>query len=78
MRVPIESRPLSSKESALAEMILAEFLGAVELRNQLDQSRVVALWGVNSSSDTPVCAADIWCMTSPRFVSYLPGVLLRR
>lgn len=51
MRVPVEPRPLTSKERAVAEQILQlDFPGAAELRHQLDWVRVVALWGSNSAS----------------------------
>ncbi len=51
MRVPVEPRPLTTKERVVAERILqADFPGATELRHQLDRVRVVALWGSNSAS----------------------------
>lgn len=51
MRVPVEPRPLTTAERAVVERILQEdFPGAAELRRQLDQVQVVALWGSNSVS----------------------------
>lgn len=51
MRVPVKPRPLTAEERAVAEQILeVDFPGAPELRHQLDQVRVVALWGSNSVS----------------------------
>ncbi|GLW48285.1 hypothetical protein Stsp02_39470 [Streptomyces sp. NBRC 14336] len=51
MRVPVEPRPLTAKERAVVERILqVDLPGAAELRHQLDQVRVVALWGSSSAS----------------------------
>ncbi|MET7383197.1 hypothetical protein ABZT08_31105 [Streptomyces sp. NPDC005526] len=60
MPIAIEPRPLTTRERAVAELILGlDFSGATELRAQLDFVRVVARWGAESASvdlETPPCA----------------------
>ncbi|MFJ9944875.1 hypothetical protein [Streptomyces erythrochromogenes] len=47
----INPRPLNADERAMLEHILsAEFVGAWQLRSQLDRTEVVALWGPDSVS----------------------------
>lgn len=49
--LPVEPRPLDAAERALLEHILsAEFVGASELRSQLDHTEVTAVWGPGSVS----------------------------
>ncbi|MET7787263.1 hypothetical protein ABZS93_11635 [Streptomyces sp900116325] len=49
--VAITPRPLSPRERAVVELILAnEFSGAAELQAQVDFVQVVAKWGVDSAS----------------------------
>ncbi|MFD4995019.1 hypothetical protein [Streptomyces buecherae] len=51
MQVPVTPRPLTAEERAVVETVLrAGFAGSAELRQQLDQARVVALWGARSVS----------------------------
>ncbi|WP_393071589.1 hypothetical protein [Streptomyces sp. LN704] len=47
----IEPRPLNADERAVLEHILsAEFVGASQLRSQLDRTEVIAVWGPGSVS----------------------------
>lgn len=47
----IDPRPLNVDERAVLEHILsAEFVGASQLRNQLDRTEVIAVWGADSVS----------------------------
>ncbi|MFF0398873.1 hypothetical protein ACFYSJ_24385 [Streptomyces sp. NPDC005248] len=47
----IDPRPLNVDERAVLEHILsAEFVGASQLRNQLDRTEVIAVWGPDSVS----------------------------
>ncbi|MEV6425615.1 hypothetical protein [Streptomyces sp. NPDC051662] len=45
-RLPIDPRPLNADERAVLENILsAEFVGASQLRSQLDRTEVIAVRG---------------------------------
>lgn len=47
----IDPRPLNADERAVLEHILsAEFVGAPQLRSQLDRTEVIAVWGPESVS----------------------------
>ncbi|WP_159045073.1 hypothetical protein [Streptomyces sp. NRRL F-5122] len=47
----IDPRPLNADERAVLEHILsAEFVGASQLRSQLDRTEVIATWGSDSVS----------------------------
>lgn len=47
----IDPRPLNADERAVLEHILsAEFVGASQLRSQLDRTEVIAAWGPGSVS----------------------------
>ncbi|MFB7032202.1 MULTISPECIES: hypothetical protein [unclassified Streptomyces] len=47
----IAPRPLNADERAVLEHILsAEFVGASQLRSQLDRTEVIAVWGSDSVS----------------------------
>ncbi|MCX5316703.1 hypothetical protein [Streptomyces sp. NBC_00154] len=47
----IDPRPLNADERAVLEHILsAEFVGASQLRSQLDRTEVIAIWGPDSVS----------------------------
>lgn len=47
----IDPRPLNAAERAVLEHILSvEFVGASQLRNQLDRTEVTAVWGPDSVS----------------------------
>lgn len=47
----IDPRPLNADERAVLEHVLsAEFVGASQLRSQLDGTEVVAVWGPDSVS----------------------------
>jgi hypothetical protein len=47
----IDPRPLNADERAVLEHILsAEFVGASQLRNQLDRTEVITVWGPDSVS----------------------------
>ncbi|MGW1463243.1 hypothetical protein ACWCPT_02660 [Streptomyces sp. NPDC002308] len=49
--LPIDARPLNADERAVLEHILAaEFVGASQLRSQLDGAEVIAVWGPDSVS----------------------------
>ncbi|WP_152648893.1 hypothetical protein [Streptacidiphilus anmyonensis] len=49
--LPIDPRPLNADERAVLENILsADFVGASELRSQLDRTEVIAIWGADSVS----------------------------
>ncbi|MGW3151649.1 hypothetical protein ACWDG1_45010 [Streptomyces sp. NPDC001177] len=49
--LPIDPRPLNADERAVLEHILsAEFVGASQLRSQLDRTEVIAVWGPDSVS----------------------------
>ncbi|MEV7086752.1 hypothetical protein AB0O07_12765 [Streptomyces sp. NPDC093085] len=51
MRIAVEPRQLTAEERATVDRVLqVDFPGAEELRRQLDQVRVVALWGTHSVS----------------------------
>ncbi|MEU5372844.1 hypothetical protein ABZ362_28435 [Streptomyces sp. NPDC005951] len=47
----INPRPLNADERAVLEHVLsAEFVGASQLRSQLDRTEVIAVWGPDSVS----------------------------
>lgn len=47
----IDPRPLNADERAVLEHVLsAEFVGASQLRSQLDRTEVIAVWGPDSVS----------------------------
>lgn len=47
----IDPRPLNTEERAVLEHVLsAEFVGASQLRGQLDRTEVIAVWGPGSVS----------------------------
>ncbi|MGA5041983.1 hypothetical protein ACPCA8_33840 [Streptomyces capoamus] len=47
----IDPRPLNADERAVLEHVLsAEFVGASQLRSQLDRTEVIAVWGPGSVS----------------------------
>ncbi|MFE5815377.1 hypothetical protein ACFQ6S_18470 [Streptomyces sp. NPDC056479] len=49
--LPIDRRPLNADERAVLEHILSgEFVGASQLRSQLDHTEVIAVWGADSVS----------------------------
>jgi hypothetical protein len=49
--LPLDPRPLNADERAVLEHVLsAEFVGASQLRSQLDRTEVIAVWGPGSVS----------------------------
>jgi hypothetical protein len=49
--IPVDPRPLNKAERSVLNHILSEdFDGASELRSQVDQVEVVAVWSLNSTS----------------------------